>query len=825
LKATVKVAFFMNFNYFRAFNKIIRSFMKKTTYCTIILLLLTFGTRAQFVSGYSFSESEEVYSQVSGTVSSATDDDGAQNGVPIGFDFPFGGQTYTTFSISVNGFIRLGADIGNENWVNSLDNDAAQKPLIAPFWDDHNLGTGSIDYLLSGVSPDQTLEISWNHINPSGGGGTSDTSFGSFKLRLHENGVIDFIYADAIDAVGDFSASIGLNDTSSYLSITPSSEGAMASYYEANNNVNSTAALLGKKYTFTPVPACSGAPAPGNTIASPASVCLGYEVLLTLENPPGAYGLSYQWQSSTDGENFTDIDGAQSNSLSISQQSATYYQCVVSCGADSTTSTAVLVEMNAPQNCYCMPTYDYGKTDGDLISNVVIPGTTLSNDTGTDPVNPSYTYFTGEPNYTAELQAGVTYAINVTIGSYGQQNQSVWIDYNDDTYFTADEKIGYSTAALNGFDTSTFNIQLSCDAPPGTHRLRIRDAWATNSYQMDACANYGYGETEDYDITIIGGSDCPSPSLVHFGSYNSSSAQILWSPGCNQTSWQVAVVPSGDSVGEPQYENVTSPFVASGLEASTAYDFYVRANCGENSTSDWAGPFTLTTLELGVANDDCGIAYPLQVGNAFNDYAITATNVGATKTLGEPNVTCATFGFGGDVWFSTVVPDDGNVTIETQLDPGSAVTDTGLAAYSGTCGSLTNLGCSDDDGVLGMEGFSRLSLTGLTPGETIYARVWEYANDSFGTFRVSSYDTTLGLSSQQLSGLKVYPNPVTDFLTVSYRETIKDIEVFNLLGQQLIRKETNATESRLDMSALPSGNYLVKVQVGDRTETIKVIKQ
>ena len=62
-------------------------------------------------------------------------------------------------------------------------------------------------------------------------------------------------------------------------------------------------------------------------------------------------------------------------------------------------------------------------------------------------------------------------------------------------------------------------------------------------------------------------------------------------------------------------------------------------------------------------------------------------------------------------------------------------------------------------------------------------------------------------------------------MTIRYNENIKDVTVFNLLGQQLFVKNINATEGKVDMSNLSSGTYLVKVNSGDKVQTIKVIKE
>ena len=48
--------------------------------------------------------------------------------------------------------------------------------------------------------------------------------------------------------------------------------------------------------------------------------------------------------------------------------------------------------------------------------------------------------------------------------------------------------------------------------------------------------------------------------------------------------------------------------------------------------------------------------------------------------------------------------------------------------------------CNDNDN---NQDFSKLSLTGLTAGETLYIRVWEYdTENSTASFQISAYDTT-----------------------------------------------------------------------------------
>jgi hypothetical protein len=161
---------------------------------------------------------------------------------------------------------------------------------------------------------------------------------------------------------------------------------------------------------------------------------------------------------------------------------------------------------------YCDPPYTTGKTDGDLISNISISGTTLANNSGTLAVNPPYTYFSGAPNLTASFVQGGAYTVTVTVGTWGTQGIAAWIDYNDDGVFSASEKIGNTIGTIGtgtgglpipANHTASFGIQLSCASVPGVFRMRVRDAYNTSGVIMDPCATYGYGETEDYDVTIL----------------------------------------------------------------------------------------------------------------------------------------------------------------------------------------------------------------------------------------------------------------------------------------------------------------------------------
>ncbi len=224
------------------------------------------------------------------------------------------------------------------------------------------------------------------------------------------------------------------------------------------------------------------------------------------------------------------------------------------------------------------------------------------------------------------------------------------------------------------------------------------------------------------------------------------------------------------------------------------------------------------------ANDLCENALPMTITGDFASSSITVNTTGATRTATNPVPTCGVFGFvqnGKDVWYQAIATASGNVVIETASTSGSALTDTVVLAYTGDCTNLVQVGCDDDSGA---DFFSRLSLTGLTAGTPIFIRVFGF-NGSQGTFTLGCFDATLANNAFENAGFSTYPNPVVDILNLSYSKNIDKVQVLNLIGQEVIVKSNNTTDAKVDMSALASGTYLVKVTSDNQIKTLKIIKQ
>jgi hypothetical protein len=170
-----------------------------------------------------------------------------------------------------------------------------------------------------------------------------------------------------------------------------------------------------------------------------------------------------------------------------------------------------------------------------------------------------------------------------------------------------------------------------------------------------------------------------------------------------------------------------------------------------------------------------------------------------------------------------LVPASGSLTFELNTNVGG-ITDGAGAVYSGTCGALVLIDCDDSSSATPNDQ-PLVTVANRTPGEVLYFRVWEYSNDAFGTFKVSAYDASLSSGSFNNANFSAYPNPVKDVLNISYTSEISSVRVINMIGQEVLSKNINATSSQVDMSQLSAGTYIVNVTVGDAIKTLKVVKQ
>ncbi|WP_226163800.1 hypothetical protein, partial [Hymenobacter terricola] len=322
-------------------------------------------------------------------------------------------------------------------------------------------------------------------------------------------------------------------------------------------------------------------------------------------------------------------------------------------------------------------------------------------------------------------------------------------------YFTAPAT--GTTATLTGLAVQTtyqFYVRQNCGGTNGNSVVSVMGTFTTNPNPAvnDDCAQA---------IVLPVGTACTTPTAgTVFGATQSTAPTTACSGTTAQDVWYsfVATSNSHTITFAPQFAGVydvrtgtcaasTSIFCASaaaaatnintigGLTAGQPYFLRVYAS-GATPPAATASTFTLCIVPgpPTPANDDCAgaINAPVQFGTCVGQ--TSADNTAATASTGVPAPGCASY-VSKDVWFKVTVPASGTFTVET-VPPtaGSPIIDTGVAVYSGACATLALVGCDDDSSPNG--NFSLLTVTGRTPGEILYVRVWSYGSNTVGLLAV-----------------------------------------------------------------------------------------
>jgi hypothetical protein len=199
--------------------------------------------------------------------------------------------------------------------------------------------------------------------------------------------------------------------------------------------------------------------------------------------------------------------------------------------------------------------------------------------------------------------------------------------------------------------------------------------------------------------------------------------------------------------------------------------------------------------------------------SANEDYTITICPDNAGDVVTATFNSFLVEGRGADDCWDWLYIYDGDDTSGTAITPASL----GLGAgTSGFCYQTPTDGTADLVG----QAIEASSASGCL--------TFRFTSDGSGQYEgwdATITCATLGTTDYNMNELfSYYPNPVTNTLNLKGHNTIDNVLVYNMLGQEVLRAAPNAVNSELDMSGLQTGAYFVRVTVGDATKTIRVLK-
>ncbi|WP_298756054.1 choice-of-anchor L domain-containing protein [uncultured Psychroserpens sp.] len=174
----------------------------------------------------------------------------------------------------------------------------------------------------------------------------------------------------------------------------------------------------------------------------------------------------------------------------------------------------------------------------------------------------------------------------------------------------------------------------------GTQVVADLTAYSGQTVQFGILGSEGtVDDPEDNDIFVDNFRvrlipSCQEPSGLTVSNVGGTTADISWTAGGAETSWEYVVQPLGTGMPTGSGTTVTATTVnETGLTFQTDYEVWVRANCDANGFSSWIGPVTFTTTVQSDYSIDC-TQPPTQITYCYDNN--DATNWTFTSTDGSP---------------------------------------------------------------------------------------------------------------------------------------------------------------------------------------------
>jgi hypothetical protein len=127
----------------------------------------------------------------------------------------------------------------------------------------------------------------------------------------------------------------------------------------------------------------------------------------------------------------------------------------------------------------------------------------------------------------------------------------------------------------------------------------------------------------------------------------------------------------------------------------------------------------------------------------------------------------------------------------------------------------------------GLDGVRKLAFTETelnvitTNGST---NRFAFSNIESLTFVRKYNNGSIGLTEIESKTMRVFPNPVTDLLTVESETPISEITVFDLNGREVLRDMTHREKAIVSFQTCPVGVYFIQVITEKEKLVKKIIK-
>ena len=303
--------------------------------------------------------------------------------------------------------------------------------------------------------------------------------------------------------------------------------------------------------------------------------------------------------------------------------------------------------------------------------------------------------------------AGTTGSLDLYVNLSGTGTKLLTFDYSNNTATTNTDHLDVLLSTDGG---ATFSATpLLTAGSTGTagytgQTVVIPSTSATTVVRFLATADYGFSDIGLDNVALVAAT-CPPPTALAVSGISSTSANLTFTPASGATSYVVTYTRQGSAA--QTVSSTTSPVALSGLTPASVYSASVVTNCGGGATSAATTTITFTTAP---ANDLCANAPALALATTCT--TTSATVGGATTSAADGKL---------DVWFSfSATSTEHHVVVTT-------ATGASISAVTEIYGGSSCPGSSAVPLVYNSSGIDTY-LTGLTPTQVYYVRVYDFYN-------------------------------------------------------------------------------------------------
>ncbi len=618
--------------------------MKK--YLCMLLMLVTLGMSgfAQVLSDYIMTTGTDATKWQTLTTTTnlitGTGDSKASAVTDIGFTFNFAGTNYTQFSVNSDGNLRFGAAVtgtGNYSTPFSSTNANSNNPKINMMGcDGYITDSGYVYHEVIGTAPDRVcvIEFATSTYNT-----VSRPSLLRWQVQLFEgSNNIQIVYYSAMPPIlPNVARQPGMCVNNTDIILIDNYHNA--AHYTTGQSTNScpitTWPDVNRYYLFT----ISDCPTPGNFNAATLG---STSVDLTWTSATGGTDFVLQYKTpTTDWSNATTENAYDTTYNLTGLTPSTTYQLRVAqlCNSDTsnwayltlTTACAPIATLPWTDNLDSYP----GSTSGST-NNLPYCWSYLNTATTSSSSYKGYPIIYASATYAASGSNSLRFYSYQTTGTYGDE-MVILPQIDADLYpvntlqlsFDARNYSTYTFKAYIGVITnpslqSTFVVLDSLETTSNTYQtydFPLNQYTGPNGYiailAKQPASSYNAGYIDNFVVDVI--PTCPKPKDLTASNPTLTSIDLSWLEMGSATTWEIEYGPMGFAQGTGTVETATTnPYTINGLEPSSGYDFYVRANCGGGDLSEFSTKTTAATA--------CALVSTMPFTEDFDGYPGVTTN-------------------------------------------------------------------------------------------------------------------------------------------------------------------------------------------------------